>query len=669
MNVDVFRDNPAWWYYFVFSVPLIVLVVALYLGFRSSSSVAAWFKRNPSQVADAGSGDFESLVGVNTVLRWAAATGQIDTIAGLLGAEGYPTASSQEIGLGGASALISSIMTGNEPIMSLLVQRNPQAVNETDAQGAAALHHAAGEGRQVMVAFLLNHGATIHQKDSRGLTALDWAITNGDDGCTAEILQKMHGKNGHVNSEALQGLTSIHITCVYHDIAMLKRLIAAGYNKMLKDAKGRIPPFSALEQGFHEFFIQVASLYGDNDLRDTDYLGLGLLHAAVQQGDLDTVKYLLGRGLDANLKAANSLKTPLHVITRAPDGTDRLAIVEHLCANGASRSAQNSAGSTIAHLIAHEGRPDSPGLLQHLIQSERWRLKVQDTAGRTPVHIAAMSGHLATVKQLLSLANLATTEILAIKDRDGLFPVDLAARAGHLDIFELLRPHPDSVGSVAGRQKFDTLVRELVRKDDIAGLQKAFGFTEAENQQLEHSSKVFKEAVAAGATQTITFILGKVPGWMNSRYGRYNGTVLTNAIASGNQDLVDFLLDADAPVEGQDDSGWNPLHVAAFWGLRPSTTTRIVSKMGDKYEKDKCGWIPYDLAYFYYRTELYDMLAPMPLSGHRLPWARKMESQPETAGGQRLRGLSILPVRTDTGSVARQLNTSGDVTQLAELPC
>jgi ankyrin repeat protein len=125
-----------------------------------------------------------------------------------------------------------------------------------------------------------------------------------------------------------------------------------------------------MKQG-HDFFVEVAKLYEDHNLAETDYHGRSLLHAAVQLGLLETVKYLVSRGLDVKLKTAGALDTPLHFITHAPDNADRLAIVQFLCENGASKGLQNAVGSTISHIIAREGRPDSTNLLQYLIQSER----------------------------------------------------------------------------------------------------------------------------------------------------------------------------------------------------------------------------------------------------------------------------------------------------------
>ncbi|KAK4097361.1 ankyrin [Parathielavia hyrcaniae] len=629
MNLDIFRDNPSWWYYFSFVVPLIVVFSALYLGFRYSGSLAAWLKRKPSPASAAEGEDPESLVGANTVLRWAAATGQIDTVAGLLGSRAFTTASSQVMGPASDSPLISAILAGNEPIMRLLVQQNPQTVHETDKQGATALHQAARGCSSPVVEFLLENGASITVKDCDGLTPLDWAIKDGEDKSTAAILRKMYEEDNTADAPP-PGATSLHIACVHRDFDITKRLIFAGYNNYSrfpgdsegrKDAQGRIAPFTAMKQG-HDFFVEVAKLYEDHDLAETDYRGQSLFHAAVQLGLLETVKYLVSRGLNVKLKTAGDLDTPLHFITHAPNNADRLAIVQFLCENGASRDHQNAVGSTIAHIIAQEGRPDSASLLQYLIQSEIWRLRVQDELGRTPIHLAATSGHLPAIKQLLSMAN---PEILLIKSVDGHMAVDVAARAGHLDTFLLLRPHHGHGIEIPDMARFWTLVRALVSKDDLPSLQKAFQLAEAQGQPLALSSRVFQQAIAARAAIIFGWFMGEKPDWIQSQLGQNTSGVLLHAIKSGNADFVDSLLDANVPVKGQDEYGWNVLHEAAFWGLRASTTKRIADSLASdgsslKDQEDAYDWIPYDLAYFYFREDLYSILAPERLEENSGAW-------------------------------------------------
>ncbi|KAK3333054.1 ankyrin repeat-containing domain protein [Cercophora scortea] len=619
MNVDLFQNNPAWWYYFIVAVPLAFLVIGLYLMFRYSSSFSTMVKRkilSSPTTTDATTDDSEAHVGVSTVLRWAAATGQIDTVAGLLGSDTYAM-TSLAAGLGSEDTLIAAVTNGHEEIARLLLQRDGQVVDETDAQGATALHHAAGKGSLELVMLLLRHGANVHRSDSGGRKPLEWAMENRDEKCTAAILLAMYDGAQSVDPDTASLPSSIHVACAHFDLAMVKRLISAGYSRTTKDSQGRIPLFSALEAN-QDFFIEVADLYTKNELRDTDFHGLGLLHSAVELGLLGVIKYLVGCGLDVRLKTANELETPLHFVAKTKEGANRLWIMEYLVANGASKSAINSAGSTLAHLIAREDRPDSPTLLTSFVQRDKWRLKTQDSTGRTPVHIAAMWGRLPILKEMLKIAD---REILSIQDGEKLLAADLAARAGHLEAYQLLDLLHDGSGKETKAHRFDALVGQLVAKNDLPGLKQAYTQPGKSQPPLELSGRVFEAAIDASASNIINYFLDNDRSWITKRYGSYNGTVLVNAIARGTPDFVDFLLDAGAPVDGQDNSGWNALHVAAFWGLRPATTRRILEKSAaGKDEKDAYGWIPYDLAYFYYREDLYEILAPASLAKHTLPW-------------------------------------------------
>ena len=78
-----------------------------------------------------------------------------------------------------------------------LVTHNPAIVNYVDdgAGGLIPLHYATASGQRDIVAFLIAHGADVHQRDSDGMTALHHAVMHGN----SMIVQSLLEHGAHVN--------------------------------------------------------------------------------------------------------------------------------------------------------------------------------------------------------------------------------------------------------------------------------------------------------------------------------------------------------------------------------------------------------------------------------------------------------------------------------------
>ena len=86
-------------------------------------------------------------------------------------------------------------------------------------------------------------------------------------------------------------------------------------------------------------------------------------------------------------------------------------------------------------------------------------------------------------------------------------------------------------------------------------------------------------------------------------------TLLQSAIEIRNSPLVKGLLERGADVKTIDQSGWTPLHSAAFSG-KLDIAKLIADKIPDTAIKDHLGWTALDIAAFYKHDDIVKLLDP-----------------------------------------------------------
>lgn len=76
-----------------------------------------------------------------------------------------------------SSDLIAAVRQGDRARARAILDRNPAAVVDRDADGATALHYAAEQGDRDLVALLLDAGADVNARDARfNATPAGWAV-------------------------------------------------------------------------------------------------------------------------------------------------------------------------------------------------------------------------------------------------------------------------------------------------------------------------------------------------------------------------------------------------------------------------------------------------------------------------------------------------------------
>jgi ankyrin repeat protein len=140
-----------------------------------------------------------------------------------------------------------------------------------------------------MTMYLLNKGADVNIKNSKGWTALDLAKQKED----RKIIQALHRAGNFQNADLIYAAR-------IGDTKWLNEMIKDGADVNGKNEDQEAPLLWASFNGQ----VRVAKILLDNGARinDTSKEGWSALMAAVENGSEELVKLLLARGADVNLK-------------------------------------------------------------------------------------------------------------------------------------------------------------------------------------------------------------------------------------------------------------------------------------------------------------------------------------------------------------------------------
>ena len=171
--------------------------------------------------------------------------------------------------------------------------------------------------------------------------------------------------------------------------------------------------------------LDTAVEYGADD--DWKEEAKDLLHAAAEQGDIDTIKSLLERGMDINARNASN-KTPLD--RAAAKGN--VDVVRLLIEGGAEVDSRDKWGWTPLRVSSRDGHVEvSRVLLDH---GSNVNIRARDNW--TPMHESAAFGHFDMVKLLLEHG----ADIHALNHK-GQTPYQTSLAYGCGEIADLLREH------------------------------------------------------------------------------------------------------------------------------------------------------------------------------------------------------------------------------------
>ncbi|XP_018907926.2 uncharacterized protein [Bemisia tabaci] len=317
----------------------------------------------------------------------------------------------------GSTPLTTAASNGLLSIVKMLVMRGA-LINGAPSEAFLPLHKALFFGKEHVVNWLINNGASVRARDSRGLTAIMAAVMSKD--TTLKMIETLMKKGGNINSKCKGGCTALHYAAASGNLRMVRFLIDQGANPNEKDKEGH----TVLHFAIRSECIKTAEYLIDETGVDLNGGPLSPLLWAVGLENQDMVKLLLKKGANVNVSTCYGT-TPLHLAVR--EGYQ--PITELLLKYKPNLEFRTSQGSTALFLAV---KNQHEKIVEALLDKGADPNDIDDS-GNYPIHVAINSGNVNVVKALLNKGAYFDAVDDSINS-----PLDLARKTGNVKLITLL---------------------------------------------------------------------------------------------------------------------------------------------------------------------------------------------------------------------------------------
>ena len=561
---------------------------------------------------------------------------------------------------GGRTPLDLAAEKGHFEVAKLLIEKGAD-VDAKDNYDWTPLHYALRNGHLEVAKLLIEKGAKYDEKykTKDGFTYLMAFSSCG----LIDYCKELISKGADVNAENRYGWTSLHFAGDKGHLEVAKLLIEKGakYDEkyQTKDGVTYLMAFSGC--GLIDYCKELISKGADVNAK-TNY-GLTALHLATENGHLEVAKLLIKKGMDVNAKT-NYCWTATALHRAAFKGSVDFAKL--LINKGADVNAKTNYGWTALHLATENGHLEVAKLL--IEKGAKYDEKYQTKDGVTYLMAFSGCGLIDYCKELISKGADVNAE-----NRYGWTPLHYAAIKGHLEVAKLLiekgakydEKYQTNNGvtylmAFSGCGLID-YCKELISKGADVNAENRYGWTplhyalvyrhsDLAQLLIEKGAKYdekyktkggftylmafsscglidyCKELISKGADVNASYY-GKTPlhyasenghlelaklliekGADVNAKGSYNGeTPLHYASENGHLELAKLLIEKGADVNAKDTNGTTPLHRTAKNGT-VDLPKLLVYKGAEVNAKDSVGKTPLKIAIEFRQTDVANYL-------------------------------------------------------------
>ncbi|XP_067669960.1 putative ankyrin repeat protein RF_0381 [Haliotis asinina] len=410
------------------------------------------------------------------------------------------------------------------------------------------LHNACRRGTLAQVRQILSHELVdINSRGKCGWTPVMIAVEGG----RRELVDLLVKQGGDMTLTDDDGNTVLHVASIKGYLKIMTYILSTKtVDVNITGHCKRTAVMAAARFGHRKVFDLLAK--NGSDLSTVDSDGNNILHIACIGGNVEIVKYILNNvNVDINSRGHNR-KTPLMFAINFGN----VRVFELLVSKDCILPIVQENETNILHMACVKGNVD---MVRHILKKNIVSVDGEDSMGKTPVMLAAESGH-TDVFQLLVSKQCDIHKTC----HDGHNILHTSCALGHVDIVRcILKEGLINIDSYGKNDMTPVMFAAQNGQRDIFDLLVNNGCDMS--QKDKNGNTVLHMACIGGSKYIVERILSKEPVDINSR-GQSQGTPAMMAAACGHKDAFDLLVNRGADLTLVDGRGFGVHHLACMGG-------------------------------------------------------------------------------------------------------
>ena len=272
---------------------------------------------------------------------------------------------------------------------------------------------------------LISEGAQIDAKNKLGQTPLQTAVLANN----IEFIRSIISAGVNIENQDSDGNTAIHLAVIENFANVVEFLARNDAKVNTANFSGDLPIHSASLTATADIIGILVRFGADLTIRNNS--GRSPIHLAVYSQNLQTAKALIDNGAKVEIRDSNN-NTALHYVAYA-------GITTELLTDSSVNQSSSDTESQIDQAYNQTRNVSDVEIMIELLLESGATINALDNEGNTPLHSAALIGHIETIEKLL-LAGADQT----ITNNSGQTPLQLAEKFGRTDVARIMRSYNPS---------------------------------------------------------------------------------------------------------------------------------------------------------------------------------------------------------------------------------